>query len=68
MDYFYKIQLNKRFANRDVLFDTYVDAPITFNPPLKTLDSFAFTFYNPNGNMWNLYTIFIELASLPLGF
>ena len=55
IDYFYKIQLNRRFANDNILFNTFVDAPITFNPPLKMLDSFDFTFYNPIGDVWNFY-------------
>ena len=55
-NYFYKIQTNNRF-NGDVFFNTFVDAPIIFNPPIKSIDNLEFTFINQNGNLWNFYNI-----------
>jgi hypothetical protein len=55
IDYFYKIQIKSK--NQNTLFNTYVDAPVIFNPPLKSLSQLSFVFYDPNGNKWNFYNI-----------
>jgi hypothetical protein len=39
------------------MFNTFVDTPIYFNPPLNILTEFEFTFIDPNGNPWNFYNI-----------
>lgn len=53
--YFYKIQLQG--APGTMMFNTYVDNPIYFNPPLKYLDYFDFTFVTENNNEFNFYGI-----------
>ncbi len=56
IDYFYKIQLNKK-SSGDILYNTFVDNAITFNPPLKKIESLSFKFYDPKGNLFDFYGI-----------
>ena len=49
--YFYKILLNGQ--PNSYLFNTFVQSPIYFNPPLKSLSSFKFSFILPNGGLAN---------------
>lgn len=53
--YFYKIQLQGAPGN--IMFNTYVDNPIYFNPPLKYLEYFDFEFLTENGNEFFFYGI-----------
>ena len=55
VNYFYKILLNG--APGSVLFNTFVDNPVYFNPPLKYISDFEFTFLDPNGNQFDFYGI-----------
>jgi hypothetical protein len=55
IDYFYKILLNG--SPGSILFNTFVDNPVYFNPPLKYISDFEFTFLDPNGNEFNFYGI-----------
>ena len=55
IDFFYKIQLNGK--PNTLMFNTFIDTPIYFNPPLNILTEFEFTFIDPNGNPWNFYNI-----------
>jgi hypothetical protein len=55
IDFFYKIQLNG--TSNTPMFNTFVDTPVYFNPPLNVLTDFEFTFIDPNGNPWNFYNI-----------
>jgi len=49
--YFYKILLNGQ--QNSILFNTFVPSPIYFNPPIKSLNNFKFTFILPNGKLVN---------------
>ena len=49
--YFYKFLLNGQ--PNSYLYNTFVQSPIYFNPPIKTLNSFKFTFILPNGGLVN---------------
>ena len=49
--YFYKILMSG--LPNTYLYNTFVDATIYFNPPLKALSNFIFTFIDPNGNLIN---------------
>jgi hypothetical protein len=55
IQYFYKIQLSGNYGS--VLFNTFVDNPIYFNPPIKYIDSFDFKFVSSEGNEFNFYGI-----------
>lgn len=49
--YFYKFLLNGQ--PNSYLFNTFVQTPIYFNPPLKTLTNLKFTYILPNGSLVN---------------
>lgn len=49
--YFYKILLNGQ--SNTYLYNTFVQSPIYFNPPIKSLNNFKFTFILPNGGLVN---------------
>lgn len=53
--YFYKIQLSNGIGN--MMFNTFVDNPIYFNPPIKYIDSFDFKFLTSYGDEFNFYGI-----------
>ena len=53
--YFYKIQLKGDPGT--MMFNTFVDNPIYFNPPLKYLEYFDFKFLTENGNEFNFFGI-----------
>jgi hypothetical protein len=55
VNYFYKILLNQSPGN--ILFNSYVDNPIYFNPPLRYLSQLSFQFVNPDGTEFNFYNI-----------
>ncbi len=46
-DYFYKFQIN----NNNILFNSFVDTPLYFNPPLSYIDNFNFSFVDNNNNL-----------------
>ena len=49
--FFYKILLNG--SPNTYLFNTFVQTPIYFNPPIKTINIFKFTFIFPDGSLVN---------------
>jgi hypothetical protein len=51
ISYFYKILLNGQ--PNTYLFNTFVQSPIYFNPPIKNINSLQFTFALPNGSLAN---------------
>ena len=53
--YFYKIQLNG--APNTMMFNTFVDNPIYFNPPIKYIEYFDFTFLSETGIEFEFYGI-----------
>lgn len=53
--YFYKIQLQG--IPDSMMFNTFVDNPIYFNPPLKYIEYFDFTFVTESGNEFEFYGI-----------
>lgn len=53
--YFYKFQLSKSPGN--YLFNTFVDSPVYFNPPLKYIDSLEFKFVTESGDEFEFYGI-----------
>ncbi len=53
--YFYKIQLQGNPGT--MMFNTFVDNPIYFNPPLKYLEYLDFLFLTETGNEFNFYGI-----------
>jgi hypothetical protein len=55
LDFFYKIQLNGK--PNAMMFNTFVDTPIYFNPPLNVLTELRLSFTDPNGNPWQFYGI-----------
>ena len=55
INYFYKILLNG--SPGSVIYNSFVDTPIYFNPPLKYLSELNFQFIFPNGNQFNFYNI-----------
>jgi hypothetical protein len=46
--YFYKILLNN--TPNTMMYNTFVDAPLTFISPIKSLSSLNFNFYTPGGS------------------
>lgn len=53
--YFYKFQLSGGSGN--MMFNTFVDNPIYFNPPIKCIESFDFKFVTTFGDEFNFYGI-----------
>lgn len=53
--YFYKILLNGTPGT--ILYNSFVDNPIYFNPPIKNILEFNFQFLDSNGNEFNFYNI-----------
>jgi hypothetical protein len=49
--YFYKFLLNGQ--PNTYLFNTFVQTPIYFNPPIKSITKFEFTFISPDGSLVN---------------
>lgn len=49
--YFYKFLLNGQ--PNSYLYNTFVTSPVYFNPPIKTLTNFKFTFIYPDGSLVN---------------
>lgn len=47
--FFYKILLNS--LPNTYLYNTFVDTPVYFNPPLKSLNKLDITFITPSGNL-----------------
>lgn len=64
--YFYKFLLNG-VANA-TLFNTFVNTPVYFNPPLKFLNELTLTFINSNGGLLNMgdlnYSFTLEITTL----
>jgi hypothetical protein len=55
VSYFYKFQLSGGSGN--MMFNSFVDNPIYFNPPIKYIDSFEFKFVTAYGDEFNFYQI-----------
>jgi hypothetical protein len=55
IEYFYKIQLDGDLGS--IMFNTYVDNPIYFNPPIKYIDEFEFKFLTDKGEEYEFYGI-----------
>jgi hypothetical protein len=55
IQYFYKFQLNDNGNNNLTLYNTYVNTPITINPPLNKLSKLEFKFIYPDGTNYNFY-------------
>jgi hypothetical protein len=53
--YFYKIHLNG--PPDTVLFDSFVDSPVFFNPPVRSLSRLDFKFVDPRGNEFNFFNL-----------
>ncbi len=53
--YFYKFQLSS--STGEYLFNTFIDTPIYFNPPIKYIDSLEFKFVTESGTEFNFYGI-----------
>jgi hypothetical protein len=53
--YFYKFQLSGGSGN--MMFNTYVDIPVYFNPPIKYIDCFDFKFVTMFGDEFDFYGI-----------
>jgi len=53
--YFYKIQLNDNVNT--ILYNSFVDAPIFLNPPIRSLSELTFNFIDPSGNTFNFNNI-----------
>lgn len=56
-NYFYKFLLNNSSTNENnILYNSFVDTPIYFNPPLSYLDSLRLIFTTPNGDPISIQT------------
>jgi hypothetical protein len=55
VSYFYKFQLNDNY--NAILLNTFVNTPVYFNPPIRSLTQLNFNFVDPNGNDYNFYNI-----------
>lgn len=64
--YFYKFLIDKPPEN--YLFNTFVNSPVYFNPPIRTLNELKLTLVYPNGglvNMGNLnYSLTFEITTI----
>lgn len=64
--YFYKFLINQPPGN--YLFNTFVNSPVYFNPPLRSLNELQMSLVNPDGslvNMGNLnYSLTFEITTL----
>ena len=69
IDYFYKFLLNgTSTVNVNVLYNTYVDATLYYNPPLSLLDTLKLKFVNPQGEPINYkkinYSFTLEIITI----
>ena len=66
-NYFYKFQTQKTLLN-DVLFNTFVDAPLYCNPPMEELQRLKLSFISPNGTPLNFkifnYSLTLEIITI----
>ena len=66
-NYFYKFQTQKTILN-DVLFNTFVDAPLYCNPPLEELQRLRISFISPTGTPLNFkifnYSLTLEIVTI----
>jgi hypothetical protein len=53
LSYFYKIQLNGKTGK--IMYNTFVDNPIYFNPPLKYLEDIDLIFLTENGEKYDFF-------------
>lgn len=61
--YFYKFSFdNRSTSSLGLLQDTFVDFPITLNPPVEKLRQFEFTFVNPQGQPIDYKTFHYSLT------
>lgn len=63
----YKFQIQKTFLN-NTLFNTFVDNPLYFNPPLEELDKLKLSFISPQGEPINFklfnYSMTLEMITI----
>jgi hypothetical protein len=55
ISYFYKFQLSNNTGS--YIFNSFVDNPIYFNPPIKYIEAFDFKFVSETGEEFNFYSI-----------
>ena len=55
ISYFYKFQLSGNTGT--IIFNSFVDTPVYFNPPIKFIDCFDFKFLTSTGEEFNFYGI-----------
>ena len=64
--YFYKFLINQAPGN--YLFNTFVNSPVYFNPPLRSLNELQMSLVNPNGTLVNIgdlnYSLTFEITTL----
>lgn len=64
--YFYKFLINQ--PPKNYLFNTFVNSPVYFNPPISNLNTLSLTLVYPNGglvNMGNLnYSLTFEITTI----
>ena len=69
INYFYKFLFNNtNTSNVGVLYNTFVESPIFYNPPLPSLDVLKLTFVNPQGDPINYknfkYSFTLEIITI----
>jgi hypothetical protein len=66
INYFYKFLLNSEKDN--IYFNTFVQTPLYFNPPLRTLSKIEFKFVNSDGSEYDFnnanYSFTIEITTI----
>lgn len=64
--YFYKFLINK--PPGEYLFNTFVNSPVYFNPPIRDLNELKLTLVYPNGGLVNMgtldYSLTFEITTL----
>ena len=64
--YFYKFLINQPPGN--YLFNTFVNSPVYFNPPIPTLNKLKLTLVYPNGSLVNIgnlnYSLTFEITTI----
>lgn len=64
--YFYKFLINQSPGN--YLFNTFVNSPVYFNPPIRNLNELKLTLVYPNGSLVNIgnlnYSLTFEITTI----
>jgi hypothetical protein len=64
--YFYKFLMSG--APNTIIYNSFVNAPVYLNPPIRFLSELEFTFIDPNGNQVNFYnrnySLTLEITSI----